>query len=118
MGKNPELLMSRMAHQESSFSFEDIANECIKQVPVTEILENNSPISAKRSRSIGQQILKEVLRTEVVFSERDLARQLNMTNVEAKDFVQVLSSIKGSKELIYLGVGSDGRDRYTTKSCF
>jgi Ti-type conjugative transfer relaxase TraA len=115
---NPETILTKVSQDMTSFSFEDIANECIKQVPVNDILEQNSPVSAKRSSSIGQQIIRSVLKTNVVFSERDLARQMNMSNIDAKDFVQVLLSIKGSKELIYLGVGSDGRDRYTTKSCF
>ena len=55
---------------------------------------------------------------ESVFTERDIAKVvLTYVNSTAR-FDEVMIDLKKNLELMYLGVGEDGRERYTTKRMF
>ncbi len=51
-----------------------------------------------------------------VFSERDIALLLNKNTETKEDFETALLRLKAHKDLILLGPGDDGRDRYTTQA--
>ncbi len=115
---NPEILLKVVGQQKENFSFDDVVNECIKHTPVVDLLPRDEAMSKKALAKAANKIIDKIVFSDVVFSERDLAKELNKADFDAKEFINIISTIKASKDLIYLGVGDDGRDRYTTKACF
>jgi Ti-type conjugative transfer relaxase TraA len=53
---------------------------------------------------------------QAVFSERDINSIIFKNTDTKKQFQSVLAKLKGSKNLVFLGRGDDGRKRYTTRS--
>lgn len=64
------------------------------------------------------QVLNSLSKDFTVFSERDLVTLLNKSTNNAEDFQQALIKVKAHPELIHLGLGEDGRERYITRSAF
>lgn len=63
-------------------------------------------------------LIKKIEAHDTVFSERTLMEHLSEFTDNAEIFSLALIKIKASPDLISLGAGDDGRDRYTTRSMF
>ena len=63
-------------------------------------------------------ILKSIEAHDSVFKQRDLAKAIAPFTAHAQEFAHALLQIKGSAELLSLGVGEDGQERFTTKRMF
>lgn len=63
-------------------------------------------------------LLKSIEHHEAVFTERELARALMPYTMDPEIFAKALLQLKASSQLITLGPGDDGRERYTTRYMF
>ncbi|HQW57580.1 MAG TPA: MobA/MobL family protein, partial [Gammaproteobacteria bacterium] len=67
---------------------------------------------------IIQKVLEEITQHEAVFNEKFLTRVLSRHVAHPEVLAQVLMQIKSSPELLTIGPGEDGRERYTTREMF
>jgi Ti-type conjugative transfer relaxase TraA len=82
----------------------------IKKENLKRILENPELLAKK--------IFQSVEHHESVFSDRELSKSVLTYANNRAEFDSAIENIKKSKNLIYLGLGEDGRDRYTTQRMF
>lgn len=67
---------------------------------------------------IVAQILKSIEHHESVFTEKDIAKAVEPFTQNSTIFAKAIVQLKASSELMYLGAGDDGRDRFTTRRMF
>ena len=75
--------------------------------------ENGEKILAK-----PEILLDNIIRQQSTFNDHDIARFVNRHTADADQFISAYEKIKASTELIALGVGDDGRERFTTRKMF
>ncbi len=63
-------------------------------------------------------VLEQLTLHHAVFTERDIAKLLNKHINDPTEFQSALIKVRASKELISLGQGDDGIERFTTKNMF
>jgi len=122
---NPDVLLKKLSYQKTSFTSSQIIEELSNYAPNNALLSgNNETLFDELTSSKIDELIKSITVKDVVFSERDMAKAVNFdakgdgVSKDTETFLNVLAKIKASKELIYLGPGDDGRDRYTTHECF
>lgn len=81
-------------------------------------LENNPALPPVLTPDFITAILKRIEHHESAFTEQELAKALMPYTAHADFFAQAMAKIKASDELIFLGLGEDGRDHYTTRRLF
>lgn len=144
IAKNPECLLKKVTSQHTSFTHHDVAesmrcyitdkahysqnnqksNDIESGILSSEILnrikndEQDAEIKPVLSGDSIKQILTDIEYHESVFSIRELAKELSKHTDNAELFARALIEVKASSEMIYLGLGEDGRDRYTTQKMF
>jgi ATP-dependent exoDNAse (exonuclease V) alpha subunit len=118
IANDPEIILTKLSQERTDFTMGDVASEAIRYISIDDILAANDSQKDDLSKADLDKVMDEVLRKNAVFDERAIASELNIQNVRSEQFIQILETIKGSDEIMYLGVGDDGRDRYTTKSFF
>lgn len=86
------------------------------------VLEKNKKKKVELTDILTPHTVSEIFRTieshESVFSERELARAVAVYTDHAEIFTKAIFEIKKSPELIFLGFGEDGRERFTTQRMF
>ncbi len=118
--QNPNIIFNKMMFEKESFTASEVVDEIGRytraSVPDFEEVSRSTVLSDDKIKKI----LGDVEHHESVFTDRDLAKSLekSLHSDDAKVFTQALAELKVSKELIYLGPGDDGRDRYTTRKMF
>ena len=75
--------------------------------------ENGENILAK-----PEILLDNITRQQSTFNDHDIARFVNRHTADADQFQVVYEKVKASAEIIALGVGDDGRERFTTRKMF
>jgi ATP-dependent exoDNAse (exonuclease V) alpha subunit len=80
--------------------------------PSIEILPKSKP------QQLIEQVLTEITNSESVFTERYLTQVLSKQITNSEQVAKVLLQIKDSNQLMSIGFGEDGRERYTTRSMF
>ena len=104
----PHILLDKITTQQETFTPQTIAQELGRYT------------SSGKSFVIDTNIISQVLKTlehhESVFKETDLTKALLPFTQDADELVLALQAIKASDQLIYLGVGEDGRDRFTSRT--
>jgi ATP-dependent exoDNAse (exonuclease V) alpha subunit len=101
---DPSILLKKISTEQDVFGNEELANE----------LARYSPLDAKTIAEIFASLEYH----DSVFTERSLAKALLPFAEQEEVFTQALLQLKSSPELLYLGIGHDGRERYTTKTMF
>ena len=86
----------------------------LKEVPIEKIKikPNSSP------QEIVERVLTEIASNESVFTERYLTVTLARYLKNPEEIAKVLLQFKSSPQLISIGFGEDGRERYTTCDLF
>jgi ATP-dependent exoDNAse (exonuclease V) alpha subunit len=74
----------------------------------------NLPLPHLTSETITE-IFNQLEHHNSVFSEREIAKILTAYTDHAEQFTKAMLEIRSSTELLYLGPGEDGRDRFTTQ---
>jgi len=64
------------------------------------------------------ELLAKIEHFDSVFGERELSKALLAYTESAEQFARLLVALKQSDQLVALGVGNDGRERYTTRRMF
>lgn len=119
--QNPNIIYNKIALQQETFTAHDIVDEVGRYTRAT---VPNFEEEIARAKVLSEEKIKKILgeveHHESVFTNRDLAKLLE-AHIESEDasvFTNALVELRTSKELIYLGPGDDGRDRYTTRKMF
>ena len=81
-------------------------------LPKIEIPPNSSP------NQVLEHILAEITKSESVFTERYLTYVLSKHVKNPQEVAKILLEIKSSTNLMSIGFGEDGRERYTTRDMF
>lgn len=76
-----------------------------------------SSLSVLSAETIAE-LLSQMEHHDSVFNDQALAKAIVPYTDNAEMFARAILQIKASSELMYLGVGDDGRDRYTTRHMF
>lgn len=106
----PHILLDKITAQQDTFTLQTIAQELERYIP------DNTDKAFVLNPDMIHQILKTLEHHESVFKETDLAKALLPFAQDTDEFVLALQAIKASDQLVYLGVGEDGRDRFTSRT--
>lgn len=134
---NPNILLDKIASQSATFDHRSIGQELGKYINTDRSFNRNelgilsdlalNDLNSSKKEGFDKAILDPELESKIfasiehhesVFTERHLAKALETYTKNADQFAKALIQTKSSSELIYLGIGDDGRDRYTTRKMF
>ncbi len=129
---DPNVLLKKMMCESSTFKLEKLGQELgryINDQGKFSLHEKSmlaqsivSPGNEDKPRVLTPEtiarILKHIENHDAVFSERELAKAVSAHTEHADLFAQAVLQIKASDEIIALGPGDDGRDRFTTRRMF
>jgi ATP-dependent exoDNAse (exonuclease V) alpha subunit len=110
LGDKPILLLNKIASKQSSF----VQNEVTEKVLRYASDKKGLPLDSKQINAIQSKIEHY----HAVFSEREIAIALFNEISDPGLFAQAFIQLKSCPELLSLGVGDDGRERFTTKRLF
>jgi ATP-dependent exoDNAse (exonuclease V) alpha subunit len=118
---NPELAIQHLSSCQNSFSLDEVGYELNKLYSPNSInpaiIKNAlDAISQEEKTNLPNLTIQDLSLNEIVFSDKDLSRAINLKTSSADEFTATLLKIKAN--LIYLGPGDDGRDRYTTRASY
>jgi ATP-dependent exoDNAse (exonuclease V) alpha subunit len=132
---NPEILLKKMTLSSPTFTREDLAAElgryvddkgefsriddALKQLDVDRVIEGvEGPEEVQPVLSVEMisDILSKIEAHHSVFGEREIAQALSAHTDHAELFAAAVLELKASDQVIALGVGDDGRERFTTRS--
>ena len=102
--------LGRYLNDQGQFSISDsrfLAHTLLRETAATESPSLTNETIAK--------LLMGIENHDSVFSERDLAKAVSAYTDNAELFAQAVLQIKNSSEIVALGVGDDGRERFTTR---
>jgi Ti-type conjugative transfer relaxase TraA len=74
--------------------------------------------SKKITNAQVRDILEEISTQKSAFTEKDIAKAVNLMTEGTAEFTELLLKVKSSPELMAIGPGEDGRERYATKAAF
>ena len=131
---NPKTILDKLTSQRSTFNHAHLGQELGRYVNdqgkftlqekahfatnlLNELNQETRELDVLTPENIAA-IFSQIEHHESVFSERDIANAIAPYTDHAEQFAQALVKIKASPELLYLGVGDDGRDRFTTQRLF
>jgi ATP-dependent exoDNAse (exonuclease V) alpha subunit len=107
----PKIVLKKIATQSEIFSQKHIAE-------ALSLYTQNIDKSKKFTSQQVIEVLEKITHHESVFTERDIAKSITPYIDDAELFTQALWQVKNSPELLPLGRGEDGRDRFTTREMF
>jgi len=132
---DPSIILNKLSTQSGTFTDQQLGQELgrylndqgqfshdgqMAQVVLENLKEFEDPLSSLKvltPDSIAK-ILTSIEYHESVFTERMLAKAVEPFTQNADQFAKAILQIKTSSDLIHLGAGEDGRDRYTTRKMF
>ena len=134
---DPEILLNKLSTQSETFTDHQLAQELGRYIndqgkfsfpdkgllahialQNSEQLENEIRSSSVLTPEIIARIFQSIEHHESVFNERMLAKAVMPFTENAEQFAKAIIEIKASSELLSLGAGDDGRDRFTTRKMF
>ncbi len=118
--KNPTLVYDKLMMERESFTAEHVVDEVSRYTRATvPDFEKTSRAKVLSPEKINK-ILGDIEHHESVFTNQDIAKALSehIKKEDASVFMNALVELKASRDLIYLGAGDDGQDRYTTRKMF
>lgn len=128
----PEIIINKVAQKSSDFSDVDLANELVAQMPKTAKLSPGflsallDSIASLRHNwheknidlKLVQEVISAVSSQQSAFSDKDIAKAVNLKTEDVSDFTRLLLKVKSSPFLLPIGLGEDGREHFTTKAAF
>ena len=118
---NPELIVNYLSAQQNNFTLDDVSQELSKLYPsaAESVIRQNTLAALEAEEQVTalpQLEFKDLSISEIVFSEKDLAKAINLRTETTEEFTRIFQSIKNS--LIHIGPGDDGRERYTSQAAY
>jgi Ti-type conjugative transfer relaxase TraA len=131
---NPKVLLKKITSQYDDFTLRQVGQElgryindkgrftinqkeALAQSPfqnLTQELNNANTLTP----DLVAKILSSIEQHESVFNDRDLAKAISAYTDNADMFAQAVIEVKASPDLMPLGPGDDGRERFTTRTMF
>lgn len=111
----PEILLDKIAAEQSFFDFGVVVKAVLRHSNQDK-LSNTSPAWQGSSEDI-QKLFAAIAQHDSVFSERTLIRALKQYALN-EQLSDALLKIRASPNLLAIGPGEDGRERYTTRALF
>lgn len=131
---NPNILLNKLSTQSDTFTGQQFGQELGRYINdqgrfsiqeegvLTEAalqnLEQETQVQRPLTPETIAQILKSIEHHESVFTTKDIVKAVAPFTQHSVAFSKALIQVKTSPELIYLGIGEDGRDRFTTQRMF
>lgn len=115
INERPEILLNKIAAESSAFTIEDIEKSIGKTTS-----SNNESIDKSWNGTPKdiKNILNDISKNESVFTDKTLKRTIAKQSDNIEVINKILTQIKSSPELLAIGPGEDGRERYTTRFLF
>lgn len=133
IASNPSILLDKITKQQPTFTQYNISAELGRYIndqgkfkaqpafipSISHTYDcQNEVLADKQNNILTPEKLNEIFsaieKREAVFSERDLAIALTAYTQHADEFSIAMNQVRSSPELVSLGAGEDGRDRFTT----
>lgn len=138
IAKDPGALLKKITTQSTTFSHEQLGQELGRYIndqghfstenigllseAALENIDQEGMEAEESSAILTPESIAKILQTieqhESVFSERDLVKAVSGHTDNAEAFARAVIALKNSPDLIALGAGDDGRDRFTTRQMF
>ena len=123
---NPEAFLKKMQEQRSTFTNEDVAQSLGSYINDkgnfsfidSEYSDNEDSTVPVLSADIISKLLSTIESHNAVFDDKALANAIAPYTDNGEQFAKAIIQIKSSGDLIPLGIGDDGRERYTTRKMF
>jgi len=119
---NPNILLDKLTQQSGTFTSQQLIQEVSRYTNTTVIglknFENKKDTNSVLTSEEISKILAAIEYHESVFTEKTLAKALGPFSNNTEQFIDAMLQLKSSSELLYLGAGEDGRDRFTTRKMF
>lgn len=138
---DPRLLLNKISTQSEMFTGQQLGQELGRYINdqgkfspqekgiladtlLQDLETDDQAVGAKEILTAGDiaQILKSIEHHDSVFTEKSIAKAIEKAvepfTQNAEVFAKAVIQLKSSPELIYLGAGDDGRDRFTTRRMF
>lgn len=102
--------------------FEPLIRENVLTNMANDAIEESVKENINKPLTSFKQILANIEKHESVFSEQDVAREVFKLTPDAELFAQTLAAVKNelhqNNHVLSLGLGDDGRERFTTRHFF
>jgi ATP-dependent exoDNAse (exonuclease V) alpha subunit len=110
--------LGRYVNDQGKFSYTDTHNLPLSLLKEPESLENEIQSAGRLTPDGIAHILKTIEHHESVFTESHIAKAVASYTDHAELFTTALLQVKASPEMLYIGMGNDGRERFTTRRMF
>jgi Ti-type conjugative transfer relaxase TraA len=110
--------LGRYINDQGKFSLQDKGFLATAALQNIESLEHGIPSNSILTPEDIATILNSIAHHDSVFSERVIAKAVAPFTQNAEQFAKAIVQIKSSPDLLSLGAGDDGRDRFTTRKMF
>ena len=126
IASDPYVLFHKMEKHSSTFSHTDLAHELSRYINdrgnfsdrSTALDVENAIDQPLLSQEAIANILQGIEHHHAVFSEHDIAKAVSKYTSHSDLFARAVLELKVSDQVIALGVGDDGRNRFTTRHMF
>ncbi len=114
--EQPEIILDKLTHDKNTFTVDDI-------VKIVESYKPANDLSILKNLWNGTQkdintLLEGLEKNESVFTDKNLKRAAAKYTESLLEINTIIDQIKSSPNLLAIGPGADGRERYTTRSMF
>lgn len=117
LNENPEIVLNRITQSNGTFIIDDI-NKIISKNLVTPNDGSNEKNPWRGDKKDIKQILNEISNKESVFTDSILKKASTKYSNQIEVINNIITQIKSSPEVIVIGPGDDGKERYTTRAMF
>lgn len=137
ISQKPEILFNKLSTHSNAFSGHQIGHELGRYINdqgkydhhntgaldlATLLTLEEFELELQKQRTLTPEIIAKILKSielhESVFTEKALVKAVASFTNNAEQFAKAIIQLKASDELIPLGVGDDGHDRFTTRKMF
>ncbi|MFI4954428.1 MAG: MobA/MobL family protein [Gammaproteobacteria bacterium] len=106
---DPHILFDALSKQKDAFSEKDVKSHLDRYTDVDD---------PKSAEAMTQKVLRALEAREAVFTDRQLIYAITEVSDDPEKTASLLNHIQYSRDVIALGPGEDGRERYTTRRLF
>jgi ATP-dependent exoDNAse (exonuclease V) alpha subunit len=117
--QKPEALLKKINSQYETFTTEHIGRELGRYINDKGKFNHHESFdsSALTPNTIAD-ILKKIEHHESVFTEKHIAKAVFPYTQHGDSFAKAILQVKASPELLFIGIGDDSRERFTTRRLF
>ncbi len=117
----PGVLLQKLTSQSATFTSQQLGQELgryVNDLGQFSMQEDGQSESPTLTPDKIAKIFQSIEQHESIFTERSIANAVTSHTENVDEFAKAIIQLKTSPELLHLGVGEDGRDRFTTRKMF